>query len=440
METTLQRREPQKAEKPNQTGIPAQMKRSFEQRSGMSFDDVRVHYHSERPGQLGALAYTQGTQVYIGPGQEASLPHELGHVIQQKAGRVRPTGRIGGLPVNDQPELEREADRQPVQCMPAPALWGVVQMDLPMIPQQSGSNCGFHALARVIQRVAGIRRDFADELTAFAIGEGYSVVGEAFDPYALMEGGNRFCDKYKIDARSEVIFYNDEDILGRLMDLAKRTKCFLVMPYFPVISGPAAGKTPPQPWMPTDSGGRRNAHWAAIDTQPGESSGKVGAEFMLYEGNYYGSYDPLNPRPPAAYDPRDPKYRPLIPMPVTAKELFDSNDSIVQQFDWEQDYYNLGDPTKTPDEKFQTEQRRFVQLLPPKSLQDTVHGRIAKLNEVRDRQQKFDPEAAQIPIPGGVEESLSLKKAGVVVGKHSDIDVFMAEYRRTIKPVPAGAP
>ena len=40
------------------TGIPSVMKKSFEQSSGFSFDDVRVHYSSEKPAQLHAHAYT----------------------------------------------------------------------------------------------------------------------------------------------------------------------------------------------------------------------------------------------------------------------------------------------------------------------------------------------------------------------------------------------
>lgn len=68
----------------NLTGIPTQIKRNLESRSGLSFDDVRVHYHSAEPAKIGALAYTRGSQVYIGPGQERHLQHELGHVIQQK--------------------------------------------------------------------------------------------------------------------------------------------------------------------------------------------------------------------------------------------------------------------------------------------------------------------------------------------------------------------
>lgn len=111
MESKLQQ-VPQKAQtnKPNLTGIPTQMKLDFEQRSGLSFDDVRVHYNSDKPAQLQALAYTQGTQVYVGPGQERHLKHELGHVVQQKYGNVHPTCYINGLPINDQSHFEREAD------------------------------------------------------------------------------------------------------------------------------------------------------------------------------------------------------------------------------------------------------------------------------------------------------------------------------------------
>lgn len=96
---------------PNRTGIPDRMKERFETVSGLSLDDVRIHYRSGLPAELGALAYTQGTQVFVGPGQERHLPHELGHVVQQKQGLVRPTCMIGGLPVNDEPALEAAADR-----------------------------------------------------------------------------------------------------------------------------------------------------------------------------------------------------------------------------------------------------------------------------------------------------------------------------------------
>lgn len=94
----------------NRTGIPDAMKAKAEEKSGFSFDDVKVHYHSEKPAQFEALAYTRGSDVYIGPGQERYLGHELGHVAQQMEGRVNASTHLGGLPVNDDRGLEREAD------------------------------------------------------------------------------------------------------------------------------------------------------------------------------------------------------------------------------------------------------------------------------------------------------------------------------------------
>ena len=95
----------------NRTGIPAQLKERMEQHTGVSLGDVRVHYHSDLPARLDALAYTQGNQVYIGAGQERHLPHELGHVVQQKLGKVRAdTRHESGVLMNTDAKLEREAD------------------------------------------------------------------------------------------------------------------------------------------------------------------------------------------------------------------------------------------------------------------------------------------------------------------------------------------
>lgn len=95
----------------NRTGIPTQLKESMEQSTGLSLDDVRVHYNSGLPAKLDALAYTKGNQVEIGPGQERHLPHELGHVIQQKLGLVWANARhSSGAALNTDARLERQAD------------------------------------------------------------------------------------------------------------------------------------------------------------------------------------------------------------------------------------------------------------------------------------------------------------------------------------------
>ena len=94
----------------NKTGIPVQLKKKIEQNYNLSLDNVWVHYNSQKPNQLHAYAYTQGTHVYISPAQEKHLPHELGHVIQQMNGVVKPTFKLNGINVNNNPALEHEAD------------------------------------------------------------------------------------------------------------------------------------------------------------------------------------------------------------------------------------------------------------------------------------------------------------------------------------------
>ena len=97
-------------QKPNNTGLPDNLKAGVESLSGFSMDDVKVHYNSSQPATVQALAYTQGTDIHVAPGQERHLPHEAWHVAQQMAGRVEPTTEMGGLPVNDNVGLEHEAD------------------------------------------------------------------------------------------------------------------------------------------------------------------------------------------------------------------------------------------------------------------------------------------------------------------------------------------
>ena len=97
-------------QKRNETGMSDNLKAGIEDLSGFAMDDVRVHYNSPEPATVQALAYTQGTDIYVAPGQEQHLPHEAWHVAQQMAGRVEPTTEVSGLPVNDCIELEHVAD------------------------------------------------------------------------------------------------------------------------------------------------------------------------------------------------------------------------------------------------------------------------------------------------------------------------------------------
>jgi len=94
----------------NLTGMPSQLKSGVEALSGMDMSDVRVHRNSDKPAQLNALAYAQGNEIHLGPGQERHISHEAWHVVQQRQGRVAQTKQMAGLGVNEDLALERDAD------------------------------------------------------------------------------------------------------------------------------------------------------------------------------------------------------------------------------------------------------------------------------------------------------------------------------------------
>ncbi|PSL45354.1 uncharacterized protein DUF4157 [Chitinophaga niastensis] len=104
--------------KPNLTGMPDQLKSGVENMSGMDLSAVKVHYNSDKPAQLNAHAYAQGNDIHLGAGQEKHLPHEAWHVVQQRQGRVQATMQMKqGIPVNDDPGLESEADTMGAKAM-----------------------------------------------------------------------------------------------------------------------------------------------------------------------------------------------------------------------------------------------------------------------------------------------------------------------------------
>jgi len=93
--------------------IPVGLRTGVESLSGLDMSDVSVHRNSSKPAAVGALAYTQGRDIYVAPGQEKHLPHEAWHAVQQKQGRVHPnsSAQAAGIALNDDAHLEKEADR-----------------------------------------------------------------------------------------------------------------------------------------------------------------------------------------------------------------------------------------------------------------------------------------------------------------------------------------
>jgi hypothetical protein len=94
----------------NRASMPGPLKAGLESLSGMDLSGVRVHCNSSKPAQVDALAYTQGQDIHVSPGQEKHLAHEGWHAVQQMQGRVMPTMQAKGVSINDDAGLEREAD------------------------------------------------------------------------------------------------------------------------------------------------------------------------------------------------------------------------------------------------------------------------------------------------------------------------------------------
>ena len=106
--------------------LPPAVQQKMEAVFDADFSDVRVHVGPQAQ-QIGAIAFTLGSNLYFAPGQynpnsqhgQRLIGHKLTHVVQQRAGRVRnPFG--SGVAVVQDPGLEVEADRMGLRAAMAP--------------------------------------------------------------------------------------------------------------------------------------------------------------------------------------------------------------------------------------------------------------------------------------------------------------------------------
>jgi hypothetical protein len=56
--------------KKNNTGLPDTLKAGLETLSGYSLDDVKVHYNSDKPTQLQAHTYAEGSDIHLQQGKK----------------------------------------------------------------------------------------------------------------------------------------------------------------------------------------------------------------------------------------------------------------------------------------------------------------------------------------------------------------------------------
>ncbi|MDR2570727.1 MAG: hypothetical protein LBD23_10600 [Oscillospiraceae bacterium] len=59
------------------------LKMDIDKTFDVAVDDVKPRYNFEKPIQLSEIAHTLANQVYIAPGQERHIVHDLSHVVEQ---------------------------------------------------------------------------------------------------------------------------------------------------------------------------------------------------------------------------------------------------------------------------------------------------------------------------------------------------------------------
>ena len=79
-------------------------------------DDVKVHYNSSKPAEVGAHSYAQGHEIHLSR-VEKKIYLMKPHMCTAKEGRVKPTKSVNGMPVNDNPSLEKEADNMGAKAL-----------------------------------------------------------------------------------------------------------------------------------------------------------------------------------------------------------------------------------------------------------------------------------------------------------------------------------
>lgn len=179
--------------KPN--GLPSTLRTGIEALSGMDMGDVAVHRNSAKPAQLNALAYAQGNDIHLGPGQEQHLPHEAWHVVQQRQGRVRPTMQMkGSVLINDDKSLEREADVMGAKAMHA----ATIQTQTPSLSANAA------VASAPVQRQE--RRAMVDWMVTHLVkGEGGSLFGDDW------QSGELDVDQGQL-TKGQQIIVDDEDV------------------------------------------------------------------------------------------------------------------------------------------------------------------------------------------------------------------------------------
>lgn len=100
----------EKKDKKLDSRIPKRLVEKAKEIKGFSFQDINIHYNSDKPLKLNSNAYAIKNDIYLSQGKEYLLEHELGHIIQQRKKNFRPNAMINQTRIHHNQKVEQEAD------------------------------------------------------------------------------------------------------------------------------------------------------------------------------------------------------------------------------------------------------------------------------------------------------------------------------------------
>ncbi len=158
--------------------LPETLRLQMEESLEQDFSAVKVVTNSEEAVQNRAEAFAAGDEIHFAPGfynpetaeGKELIGHELAHVKQQREGRVAATSEINGMPLNEDPDLEKEAVELGALAARADVAGRGKAVQEKMSGLQSAGNVAMRVGQKVIQRnIFGDAWDWGKKAVASAV-------------------------------------------------------------------------------------------------------------------------------------------------------------------------------------------------------------------------------------------------------------------------------
>lgn len=214
------------------------------------------------------------------------------------------------------PPSNRPKHKGPIQLKNAA---DVIQRIQPI--QQTMANCGMFAMAMALADLLNLDGEvLADGLELYAIENGLSALGEAFNADELAMAGQGYCDSNQIREHLEfrVLTFTTQEEMTAIFNQTLPGQIYVLFPYFAIDNDVTPG-TLPGPHQPDGQPPiaaphtMTQAHWAVVEN-PGDQDNRI----LEGHNHIYGG--------PAA----------SILNPIRHQALFQSNQSLGGALEWSQ--------------------------------------------------------------------------------------------------------